>query len=114
MLLCSRAADPCIIRNNKLVLIVSIICSCFQGDIEEAHIIPGPYGYLKQCPHAEQSCPTCAQFSLLQDAVVSLQNNLIDLKQRVNVVEYSHIFDDIVLIKLFSSASGCRGASEAT
>ncbi|KAG4077942.1 hypothetical protein HA402_013442 [Bradysia odoriphaga] len=55
----------------------------FKGDIEEAHIIPGPYGYLKQCPHIEQSCPTCAQFSLLQDAIVSLQNNLIDLKQRL-------------------------------
>lgn len=72
----------------------------FQGDIEEAHIIPGPYGYLKQCPHVEQSCPTCAQFSLLQDAVVSLQNNLIDLKQRVNAIEYS---SEIVLIYFFIS-----------
>lgn len=54
-----------------------------QGVIQDVKIIPGPYGYLKQCPGVMPTCPSCGQFSLLEETIFELKQNLIHLKQRV-------------------------------
>lgn len=68
---------------NVYLFIFFLVFSDFQGDVEEAHIIPGPNGHLKQCPHADFECPTCGQFSLLQDTVLQMQLHLQNLTKRV-------------------------------
>lgn len=55
-----------------------------QGYIQDAYIVSGPNGYLKQCPNMATQCPTCGQFSLLEKTIDDLIKNLDELKQRVS------------------------------
>lgn len=54
-----------------------------QGALQEVHLISGPHGYLTQCPHLSSTCPTCGQFSLLQNTVEQLTKHLHELSERV-------------------------------
>jgi hypothetical protein len=56
-----------------------------QGDLQDVHLIPGPYGYLKQCENMDAQCPTCGQFLQLQNALVELNKSFRQLTQRVSV-----------------------------
>lgn len=58
----------------------------FQGVLQDVRIIPGPHGYLHQCPQLDTSCPTCGQFSQLQSAVEQLTRRLSQLNERVSTV----------------------------
>lgn len=51
-------------------------------------LIPGPHGYLSQCPQLDSSCPTCGQFSILQNTVEQLMHNLNELTRRVSSVRH--------------------------
>ncbi|XP_054266741.1 protein kinase C-binding protein NELL2-like isoform X1 [Macrosteles quadrilineatus] len=66
-------------RNNKH--------SLFKGTLQDVRLITGPHGYLNQCPHLDTSCPTCGQFSVLQNTVETLTKHLQDLSQRLIAVE---------------------------
>ncbi|KAK7791795.1 hypothetical protein R5R35_010896 [Gryllus longicercus] len=66
-------------RNNKH--------SLFKGALEDVRLIMGPHGYLKQCPLLDSSCPTCGQFSLLQNTVEQLTKNLRELSKRLEAAE---------------------------
>jgi protein kinase C-binding protein NELL len=55
-----------------------------QGDLQDVHLIPGPYGYLKQCENMDAQCPTCGQFLQLQNALVELNKSFRQLSQRVS------------------------------
>jgi hypothetical protein len=54
-----------------------------QGALQDVHLISGPHGYLAQCPHLSSTCPTCGQFSLLQNTVEQLTKHLHELSDRV-------------------------------
>ncbi|XP_031629925.1 protein kinase C-binding protein NELL1-like isoform X2 [Contarinia nasturtii] len=54
-----------------------------KGYIQDAYIVSGPNGYLKQCPNMATQCPTCGQFSLLEKTIDDLIKNLDELKQRL-------------------------------
>ncbi|XP_034247207.1 protein kinase C-binding protein NELL1-like [Thrips palmi] len=66
-------------RNNKH--------SLFKGTLQDVRIIPGPHGYLHQCPQLDTSCPTCGQFSQLQNAVEQLTRRLSQLSERLAAAE---------------------------
>lgn len=55
-----------------------------KGELQEVHLLPGPYGYLLQCEHMDSQCPTCGQFLQLQSFIMELQQNLSQLNQKVN------------------------------
>ncbi|CAO1426574.1 unnamed protein product [Diamesa hyperborea] len=57
--------------------------SLFKGELQEVHILPGPYGYLFQCEHMDSECPTCGQFLQLQNFIVQLRENLFQLTQNL-------------------------------
>lgn len=59
---------------------------CLQGDLEDAVIAAGPHGYRVQCPHLDAHCPTCGQFSHLQNSIEKLQKSLEELTERVCVL----------------------------
>ncbi|XP_037915598.1 protein kinase C-binding protein NELL1-like isoform X3 [Hermetia illucens] len=61
--------------------------SMFKGYIESAHVIAKPHGYLKQCPHMHEQCPTCAEFSLLQHTIDELEKKFDKLAQRLVATE---------------------------
>ncbi|PSN32075.1 Protein kinase C-binding protein NELL1 [Blattella germanica] len=61
--------------------------SYFKGALQEVHLISGPHGYLAQCPHLSSSCPTCGQFSLLQNTVEQLTKHLHELSERLVAAE---------------------------
>ncbi|XP_020277475.1 protein kinase C-binding protein NELL1-like isoform X3 [Pseudomyrmex gracilis] len=61
--------------------------SPFRGDLQEVQLIAGPHGYLIQCPQLDSSCPTCGQFSILQNTVEQLMYNLNELTRRLAVAE---------------------------
>ncbi|XP_055381726.1 protein kinase C-binding protein NELL1-like isoform X2 [Condylostylus longicornis] len=61
--------------------------STFMGCIQNANIIVKPYGYVTQCPHMHEQCPSCAQFNLLQRTIEELENKLIKLSQRLHAAE---------------------------
>lgn len=56
----------------------------FQGYIQDAYIVSGPNGYLKQCPNIETQCPTCGQYSNLLKTLDDLLKKVDDLTQRVS------------------------------
>lgn len=62
-----------------------------QGYIQDAYIVSGPNGYLKQCPNIETQCPTCGQYSNLLKTLDDLLKKVDDLTQRVSTpfVRYS-------------------------
>lgn len=64
--------------------------SKLQGFIQDAYIVSGPNGYLKQCPKMNTQCPTCAQFSLLEKTIDDLIKNLDELKQRVSIFFFTY------------------------
>lgn len=64
--------------------IFSLFSNFYQGYIQDAYIVSGPNGYLKQCPTLATQCPTCGQFSLLEKTIDDLIKNLDELKQRVS------------------------------
>lgn len=55
-----------------------------QGALQDVKLIAGPHGYLSQCPQLDSSCPTCGQFSILQNTVEQLMHNLNELTRRVS------------------------------
>ncbi|XP_022912486.1 protein kinase C-binding protein NELL1-like isoform X2 [Onthophagus taurus] len=59
----------------------------FKGAMQEVRVITGPLSYLTACPAADGSCPTCGQFSLLQDTVVELRRRLTELSERLVAAE---------------------------
>ncbi|XP_044017973.1 protein kinase C-binding protein NELL1-like isoform X4 [Aphidius gifuensis] len=59
----------------------------FKGALQDVKLIPGPHGYLSQCPQLDTSCPTCGQFSILQNTVEQLMHNLNELTRRLAVAE---------------------------
>ncbi|XP_043250300.1 protein kinase C-binding protein NELL1-like isoform X2 [Colletes gigas] len=59
----------------------------FKGALQDVKLIPGPHGYLSQCPQLDSSCPTCGQFSILQNTVEQLMHNLNELTRRLAVAE---------------------------
>ncbi|XP_069703335.1 protein kinase C-binding protein NELL1-like isoform X3 [Periplaneta americana] len=67
--------------------------SYFKGALQEVHLISGPHGYLTQCPHLSSTCPTCGQFSLLQNTVEQLTKHLHELSERLVAAEgrISHV-----------------------
>ena len=60
-----------------------------KGELQEVHLLPGPYGYLLQCEHMDSQCPTCGQFLQLQSFIMELQQNLSQLNQKVNTKSLS-------------------------
>ncbi|XP_043288867.1 protein kinase C-binding protein NELL1-like isoform X2 [Venturia canescens] len=61
--------------------------SVFKGALQDVKLIPGPHGYLSQCPQLDSSCPTCGQFSILQNTVELLMHDLNELTQRLAAAE---------------------------
>nr|CAD7437867.1 unnamed protein product [Timema bartmani] len=61
--------------------------SLFKGAMEEVKLITGPHGYLTQCPLLDSNCPTCGQFSLLQNTVDQLKKHLQELSDRLVAAE---------------------------
>ncbi|KAK9708476.1 von Willebrand factor type C domain [Popillia japonica] len=59
----------------------------FKGAMQDVRLIPGPLGYLSSCPKLDSSCPTCGQFSLLQDTVQELTRHLKELSERLVAAE---------------------------
>ncbi|XP_071871639.1 protein kinase C-binding protein NELL1 isoform X1 [Bombus fervidus] len=59
----------------------------FKGALQDVQLIPGPHGYLSQCPQLDSSCPTCGQFSILQNTVEQLMHNLNELTHRLAAAE---------------------------
>nr|XP_033332762.1 protein kinase C-binding protein NELL1-like isoform X1 [Megalopta genalis] len=59
----------------------------FKGALQDVKLIPGPHGYLSQCPQLDSSCPTCGQFSILQNTVEQLMDNLNELTRRLAAAE---------------------------
>ncbi|XP_076294757.1 protein kinase C-binding protein NELL1 isoform X2 [Lasioglossum baleicum] len=59
----------------------------FKGALQDVKLIPGPHGYLSQCPQLDSSCPTCGQFSILQNTVEQLMHNLNELTRRLAAAE---------------------------
>lgn len=58
--------------------------SATQGALQDVKLIAGPHGYLSQCPQLDSSCPTCGQFSTLQNTVERLLDNVKELTHRVS------------------------------
>ena len=80
-----------------------------QGALQDVRLITGPHGYLNQCPHLDTSCPTCGEYTLLQNTVEQLTRHLQELSQRVSTVSYTHLplqFRDVCK-KLFDSVWIC-------
>ncbi|XP_018301700.1 protein kinase C-binding protein NELL1 [Mycetomoellerius zeteki] len=59
----------------------------FKGALQDVKLIAGPHGYLSQCPQLDSSCPTCGQFSILQNTVEQLMHNLNELSRRLAAAE---------------------------
>ncbi|KAK2582546.1 hypothetical protein KPH14_004838 [Odynerus spinipes] len=59
----------------------------FKGALQDVKVVPGPHGYLSQCPQLDSSCPTCGQFSMLQNTVEQLMHNLNELTRRLAAAE---------------------------
>ncbi|XP_011687422.1 PREDICTED: protein kinase C-binding protein NELL1-like [Wasmannia auropunctata] len=59
----------------------------FKGALQDVKLIAGPHGYLSQCPQLDSSCPTCGQFSILQNTVEQLMHNLNELTHRLAAAE---------------------------
>ncbi|GAB1862936.1 Protein kinase C-binding protein NELL1 [Camponotus japonicus] len=59
----------------------------FKGALQDVKLIAGPHGYLSQCPQLDSSCPTCGQFSILQNTVEQLMHNLKELTHRLAAAE---------------------------
>ncbi|XP_049825939.1 protein kinase C-binding protein NELL2-like isoform X2 [Aethina tumida] len=59
----------------------------FKGAMQDVRLIGGPHGYLSQCPRLDSSCPTCGQFSLLQNTVQELTRHLQELSERLVAAE---------------------------
>ncbi|XP_046142861.1 protein kinase C-binding protein NELL1-like isoform X4 [Osmia bicornis bicornis] len=59
----------------------------FKGALQDVKLIPGPHGYLSQCPQLDSSCPTCGQFSILQNTIDQLMHNLNELSRRLAAAE---------------------------
>ena len=59
----------------------------FKGFLQETKLVSGPHGVLVQCPHSDTACPTCGQFSDLQETVSHLQLALQELKGRLETAE---------------------------
>ncbi|XP_014488740.1 PREDICTED: protein kinase C-binding protein NELL1-like isoform X2 [Dinoponera quadriceps] len=59
----------------------------FKGALQDVKLISGPHGYLSQCPQLDSSCPTCGQFSILQNTVEQLMHNLNELTRRLAAAE---------------------------
>lgn len=57
-----------------------------QGELQEVHLLPGPYGYQFQCEHMDSQCPTCGQFLQLQSFIMELKQNVFQLNQKVSCV----------------------------
>ena len=59
----------------------------FKGFLQETKLVSGPHGVLVQCPHSDTACPTCGQFSDLQETVSHLQLALQELRGRLEAAE---------------------------
>ena len=59
----------------------------FKGFLQETKLVSGPHGVLAQCPHSDTACPTCGQFSDLQETVSQLQLALQQLSGRLEAAE---------------------------
>lgn len=68
----------------SLLILFRDMIFALQGDLQEVQLIAGPHGYLIQCPQLDSSCPTCGQFSILQNTVEQLMYNLNELTRRVS------------------------------
>lgn len=71
------------ISHSGLILTSRMILAP-QGALQDVKLIAGPHGYLSQCPQLDSSCPTCGQFSILQNTVEQLMHNLNELTRRVS------------------------------
>jgi hypothetical protein len=63
---------------------MSCMIPTLQGALQDVELVAGPHGYLSQCPQLDSSCPTCGQFSILQNTVEQLMRNLNELTHRVS------------------------------
>lgn len=68
---------------RNLILPVPLLIFNIQGELQDVHLLPGPYGYLLQCEHMDSTCPTCGQFLQLQSFIMELQQNLSQLNLKV-------------------------------
>ncbi|XP_065158620.1 protein kinase C-binding protein NELL1-like isoform X2 [Atheta coriaria] len=59
----------------------------FKGAMQDVRLITGPHGYLSLCPSLDSTCPTCGQFSLLQNTVLELTRHLEELSERLVAAE---------------------------
>ena len=59
----------------------------FKGFLQETKLVSGPHGVLVQCPHSDTACPTCGQFSELQQTVRNLQRVIQELGGRLEAAE---------------------------
>ena len=59
----------------------------FKGFLQETKVVSGPHGVLVQCPHSDTACPTCGQFSDLQQTVSQLQQAVQQLSGRLEAAE---------------------------
>ncbi|XP_015834978.1 protein kinase C-binding protein NELL1 isoform X2 [Tribolium castaneum] len=59
----------------------------FKGAMQDVRLIGGPHGYLSLCPSLDSTCPTCGQFSLLQNTVQELTRHLQELSERLVAAE---------------------------
>ncbi|KOC65305.1 Protein kinase C-binding protein NELL1, partial [Habropoda laboriosa] len=59
----------------------------FKGALQDVKLIPGPHGYLSQCPQLDSSCPTCGEYSILQNTVEQLKHYVKDLTRRLATAE---------------------------
>ena len=104
---------------NQLRQVRTIVAP--QGALQDVKLVAGPHGYLSQCPLLDSFCPTCGQFSILQNTVEQLMRNLNELTRRVSMnvhgrtsVAFSRWGSPrtIAVIRSFTSfllVSRCRG-----
>ena len=59
----------------------------FKGYLQETRLVSGPHGVLLQCPDTDTACPTCGQFSDLQDSVTNMQQLIVELSARLETAE---------------------------
>lgn len=72
--------DPSNRRNS-----VAVSSFHFQGELQDVHLLPGPYGYQLQCEHMDSQCPTCGQFLQLQSFIMELKQNVFQLHEKVSL-----------------------------
>lgn len=67
------------------------VVAMFQGEFADVRIVTGPHGYLSQCPAVPATCPTCGQFSIMEQRIATLENQLATLASRVCITVFNFI-----------------------